>query len=80
MDSGEEIKLEIKRIYTYSAINNYSFNHEKWRYFQFDCYNKPGDFKEEYVEEEYFRGYLIGKRVNKKSVIEECQIKIILDK
>ena len=80
-ESGETEEIEITRIFTCGAINDYALKHSKWKYFQFNS-QKPEYYRyydDEYVANVLFEGYLIGKKIKgkKRGDVLECNIKII---
>ncbi len=75
-DLEENLTIEVKRVYNRGSINDYGLNSNEFNYFQFDCHDRPHDYKEEFKEEEWFRGYLIGKRKDGKNPIIECVIQV----
>jgi hypothetical protein len=74
-DDEESFELEIHK--HVNGINDYKFKHKRWVAFQYDDHDRPSDFKEEYVKEHSFRGYLIGKRIKGVNDIWEVRIKVI---
>ena len=72
----DDVTIEVKRVYTRGCVNDYGLESKKYNYFQFDTSDRPSDFKEEYREEQWFRGYLIGKKKDGKNPIIECRIQV----
>lgn len=54
---GEPIDVMIEKISR--RPNDYKLNHKVWRYFQFDCHDRPGHFENPIGR--CFRGYVIAK-------------------
>ena len=66
-----ENSIEVEVIGKSRYPNDYKLNDSHWKYFQFDCHDRPEHFEKPIGK--VFRGYLIGK--NKK--YEEVYIKIL---
>jgi len=76
-DLEEQLTIEVKRVYTRGCVNDYGLASKDYKYFQFDCHDRPYDYKVEYISDIWFRGYLIGrKKKGTKTQIIECSIKI----
>lgn len=74
-DTDELLTIEVKRVYS-GGINDYGLNDKRFTYFQFDCHDRPTQYKLEYREDIWFRGYLIGKKKGDKKEIIECSIRV----
>ena len=72
----ETVNIEVKRVYTRGCINDYGLKSKEYNYFQFDSSDRPSDFREEYQEEQWFRGYLIGKKVDGHNIVVDCRIQV----
>ncbi len=75
-EDDEQLTIEVKRVYTRGCVNDYGLKSKEYNYFQFDGSDRPSDFKDEYREDVWFRGYLIGKKKDGKNPIIECEIQV----
>ena len=73
-ESGKIEEIEIVK-YKY-GVNDYSLNHPKWKYFQYDN-RRPSQYMDEDALEMKFQGYLISQTIKGKRDVVDCYIKII---
>lgn len=71
----EELTLEVNRVYI-GSVNNYRLTDKRFKFFQFDCWDRPTDYMPEHRENKWFKGYLIGVTKRGKREIVECSIKV----
>lgn len=75
-DLEQDLTIEVKRVYSRGCVNDYGLKDKTYMYFQYDCHDRPNEYKDEYKEVQWFRGYLIGKKVNGNNPVTECRIQV----
>ena len=79
-DGDESFELELTKIRSRGSASEYMFqNDDTYKAFQFDSHNdRPGDYKEEFVEDKSFFGYLINRKKKGDDGPKwiECNIKV----
>jgi len=75
-DLEETLNIEVKRVYTRGCVNDYGLDSKDYKFFQFDCHDRPNDYRLEYRGDVWFRGYLIGKKKDGITPVIECSIQV----
>ena len=75
-DLEETLTIEVKRVYSRGCNNAYGLESKDYKFFQFDCHDRPNDYLFKYRGDIWFRGYLIGKKKDGITPIIECSIQV----
>lgn len=75
-DLEETLTIEVKRVYSRGCVNDYGLESKDYKFFQFDCSDRPNDYKPEFRGDIWFSGYLIGKKKDGVKPLIMCSIQV----
>jgi hypothetical protein len=76
IEGEDPIEIPIKKV-MYRCVDDYKLDHKRFRAFQFDGI-KPSYYSKDYVENEWFFGYLITKTKDGVRKVVDCKVQVRL--